>query len=251
MPNFAIILAAAGKSSRFGDSHRKKPFIDLNGRPIWVRALEPLHSHPDVTQSIVVVSPDDAEWFKEKFRPNLAFMNVDVVCGGSERADSVQNALAHVRPDVDFVAVHDAARPLVGSDDVARVFSAATKSGAAIPGTPIASTIKRVQNGVISETVPREQLWAAQTPQVFSRQLLMEAYAKRDGFVATDEAQLIERIGHPVSVVECSAINFKITTQDDFKMARVLLDAMPQSKSLKKIHPFEADNPHLFSLGDI
>jgi 2-C-methyl-D-erythritol 4-phosphate cytidylyltransferase len=250
MPKFAVILAAAGKSSRFGDAQRKKPFVELQGRPIWVRAIEPFTNHPDVAQCLVVVSPDDLDWFKEKYRPNLAFMNVDIVAGGKERADSVQNALAHVRADIDYVAVHDAARPLISKLWVDRVFAAAVKGGAAIPAAPISSTVKRVVNGVITETVPREELWTAQTPQVFARQLLLDAYAKRDGFMATDEAQLVERIGHPVSVVECSPMNIKITTQEDLRIAQSLLNQLPQEKSLKSIHPFAADNPHLFSLGD-
>ncbi|WP_437226762.1 2-C-methyl-D-erythritol 4-phosphate cytidylyltransferase [Planctomicrobium sp. SH661] len=249
MPKFAVILAAAGKSSRFGDPHRKKPFIDLKGRPIWVRAIEPFANHKDVVQSLVVVSPEDMDWFKEKFRPNLAFMNVDLIAGGKERADSVQNALAHVKSDVDFVAVHDAARPLITKEWIDAVFAAAVQSGAAIPASPISSTVKRVSSGSIIETVPREQLWGAQTPQVFDRKILLEAYAKRDGFVATDEAQLVERIGQRVSVVECSPLNLKITTQEDFRMAEVLLNALPQGKSLKSLHPFAADNPHHF-LGD-
>lgn len=246
MPAFAVILAAAGKSVRFGDAQRKKPFIELKGRPVWVRAIEPLTNHPNVVQSLVVVSPDDLDWFKEKFRPNLAFMNVDIVAGGTERADSVQNALAHVRADVDFVAVHDAARPLLTKQWIDAVFAAAIKSGAAIPASPISNTIKRVHRGSIVETVPREHLWGAQTPQVFNRKLLVEAYARRDGFAATDEAQLVERIGHPVSVVECSPFNIKITTQEDFRLAEALLERLSQARPLKSIHPFAAENPHLF-----
>ncbi|SFJ37538.1 2-C-methyl-D-erythritol 4-phosphate cytidylyltransferase [Planctomicrobium piriforme] len=246
MPKFAVILAAAGQSSRFGDARRKKPFIDLKGRPVWVRAIEPLVNHPDVVQSLIVVAADDVEWFTEKFRPNLAFMNVDVIAGGKERADSVQNALAHVKSNVDYVAVHDAARPLLVKKWVDEVFAAAIKSGAAIPASPIASTIKRVAQGKITETVPREHLWGAQTPQVFERKLLLEAFAKRDKFVATDEAQLVERIGHAVSIVDCSPLNIKITTQEDFRMAEALLEVLPKEKSLANMHPFAADNPHLF-----
>jgi len=247
MGKFAVILAAAGQSSRFGgESRRKKPFIELKGRPVWVRSLEPLQQHPDVVQSLVVVSPEDLDWFKERFRPNLAFLNVDVVAGGKERADSVQNGLAHVRADVEYVAVHDAARPLVTRKDVEAVFAAALKSRAAILAAPISSTIKRVRNGVIQETVPRDGMWGAQTPQVFDRQLLLEAYAKRDGFTATDESQLVERIGCDVSLVEGSPMNLKITTQADFKMAEALLDVLPSSSPLTNLHPFAADNPHLF-----
>lgn len=238
MPNFAVIIPAAGQSSRFGDSRRKKPFVELKGRPVWVRAVELFANRDDVKQLLVVISPEDMEFFREKFRPNLAFMAVEIVTGGRQRADSVKNALARVKADIDFVAVHDAARPLVVKPWIDRVFAAAEQSGAAIPATPISSTIKRVVNGRIVETVPREKLWAAQTPQVFRRQLLLDAYARWDGSEATDEANLVERIGHAVTVVEGSPLNIKITTQEDFRMAEALLGALPQETSLRSLHPF-------------
>jgi 2-C-methyl-D-erythritol 4-phosphate cytidylyltransferase len=187
---------------------------------------------------LIVVSPEDMEFFKEKFRPNLASMAVEIVAGGKQRADSVKNALARVEADIDFVAVHDAARPLVVKQWIDKVFVAAEQSGAAILASPISSTIKRVENGRIVETVPRDKLWAAQTPQVFRRQLLLDAYARWDGSEATDEANLVERIGHPVTIVEGSPLNMKITTQEDFKMAEALLGALPQEKSLRALHPF-------------
>jgi len=227
MPKFAVILAAAGRSSRFGTSHHKKPFVDLQGRPVWVRALEPFANHPDVVQSLVVVSPDDRDWFKEQFHSFLTQMHVELVAGGQERADSVQNALIHAREDVDFIAVHDAARPLITRTLIDAVFESALQTGAAIPACPISSTIKRVHNGAIRETVSRENLWGAQTPQVFDRQILLQAYAKRGSFVATDEAQLVERTGHAVAIVECSALNLKITTQTDLLLAEALLGVMP------------------------
>ncbi len=238
MSSFAVIIPAAGQSSRFGDSRRKKPFIELKGRPVWVRAVEVFSNRDDVKQLLIVVSPEDIDFFKEKFQANLAFMAVEIVPGGKQRADSVKNALARVRADIDYVAVHDAARPLVVKQWIDRIFVAAEQSGAAIPATPISSTIKRVENGRIVETVSRDKLWAAQTPQVFKRQLLLDAYARWDGSEATDEANLVERIGQPVTIVEGSPLNIKITTQEDFKMAEALLGALPQEKGLRALHPF-------------
>jgi 2-C-methyl-D-erythritol 4-phosphate cytidylyltransferase len=238
MPKFAVIIPAAGQSSRFGDSRRKKPFIELKGRPVWVRAVEVFANRDDVAQMLIVVSPEDIAFFKEKFQANLAFMAIEIVPGGKQRAESVKNALARVRADIDFVAVHDAARPLIVKQWIDRIFAAAEQSGAAIPATPISSTIKRVANGRIVETVPRENLWAAQTPQVFRRQILLDAYSRWDGTEATDEANLMERIGQPVTIVEGSPLNIKITTQEDFKMAEALLGALPQEKGLRSLHPF-------------
>jgi 2-C-methyl-D-erythritol 4-phosphate cytidylyltransferase len=211
----------------------------LKGRPVWVRTAELFTNREDVVQTILVVSPDDLKWFKDKFRPNLAFMDIEIVTGGAERADSVMNALARVRADVDFVAVHDAARPLIVKDWVSRVFKAAEQHGAAMLATPITSTLKRVDaNNQIQETVSRTNLWAAQTPQVFRRQLLMDAYARRGNLQPTDEAQLVEQTGHPVHVVEGSPLNIKITSQDDFRMAEHLLDALPKERLPGFLHPF-------------
>lgn len=239
MPTFAVILPAAGSSSRFGDPRRKKPFIELKGRPVWVRSLELFLSRDDVTQALIVLPPDEIDWFKEKFRANLAFMNVEIVAGGKERADSVQNALARVRNDIDYVAVHDAARPLIVKQWIENVFAAAIRDGAAIPATPISSTVKRVdRDRKIVETVPRDGLWAAQTPQVARRDWLLDAFAKRGDLAATDEAQLLENAGRSVTIVEGSPLNLKITTQEDFKIAEALADSLPREKTLGQLHPF-------------
>ena len=239
MPKFAVILPAAGKSSRFS-KHRKKVFVELKGRPVWVRTAEQFVNRSDVAQTILVVSPEDLDWFKEKFRPNLAFMDIEVVTGGAERADSVQNALARVRADIDFVAVHDAARPLIVKDWIDQVFHAAEKHEAAILATPVTSTLKRVDADLsIEETVPRKNLWEAQTPQVFRRQLLLDAYARRDNYQPTDEAELVERIGATVKIVTGSPFNLKITTMDDFRVAEHLLDALPKEKLPGFLHPFD------------
>lgn len=242
MPKFAVILPAAGKSSRFVHQRRKKPFADLKGRAVWLRSVDLFVNRDDVVQTLICLAPEDIDWFKETFRADLAFRNIEIVAGGAERADSVQNALARVRPEADFVAVHDAARPLLVEPWITAIFNAASEHGAVIPAVRTASTVKRVKGGAIVETVPREELWQAQTPQVFRTGLLREAYAKRDGFNATDEAQLVERIGHAVRVVEGSPMNFKITTADDFRMAEAVLDALPRPKGLRALHPF-ADEP--------
>ncbi|MFO0916700.1 MAG: 2-C-methyl-D-erythritol 4-phosphate cytidylyltransferase [Planctomycetaceae bacterium] len=244
MPKFAVILPAAGNSTRFQQHQRKKVFVELKGRPVWVRSVEYFVNRDDVVQTIVTIAPDDLEWFREKFRANLAFLNVEVVAGGKERADSVQNALAKVRDDVDYVAVHDAARPLLTKDWINDVFTAAEKSGAALLATPVTSTLKRAdEHQVVQQTVDRSRLWAAQTPQVFRYDLLQQAYQKRGALNATDEAQLVEQLGHPVQIVPCSPLNLKITTQDDFRMAEVLLDVLPKEKGLGALHPFADEDP--------
>ncbi|MCR9119697.1 MAG: 2-C-methyl-D-erythritol 4-phosphate cytidylyltransferase [bacterium] len=243
MSKFAVILPAAGKSSRFQDPYYKKPFATLAGRAVWLHAAEKFANRKDVCQTIVVISPDDRETFNDKFGGNTAMMGIDIVAGGAERADSVGNALAVLKDDVEYIAVHDAARPLISELWIDAVFEAAQSSGAAILAAPVAGTLKRVgADSQIEETVSRENLWEAQTPQVFRRDILETAYAQRDGFVATDEAQLVERTGNPVTVVECSKMNFKITTQDDLRLAELTINAIPRPKLDTPDHPFRDDN---------
>lgn len=244
MSKFAVILPAAGKSTRFGtESRKKKVFTELKGRAVWLRAAELFANRDDVVQTILVISPDDMEFFKLKFGPNLAFMDVEIVEGGAERADSVQNALARVKPEAEFVAVHDAARPLLVQEWIDEVFAAAQADGAAIPAVPISSTIKKADaQKHIASTVPRDNLWAAQTPQVFKTELLRDAYARREGLQPTDEAQLVEQLGAPVTLVQGSPMNIKITTFADFKMAEALINALPK-KTIKSLHPFADEGP--------
>jgi len=243
MAKFAVILPAAGKSSRFSNQV-KKVFTELKGRAIWVRSAELFVNRPDVIQTLVVIAEEDRDWFKEKFAPNLAFMNVQIIIGGKERFDSVRKALEQVSPEADYVAVHDAARPLMVPDWVDAVFKAAEKNGAAIPAVPVTSTLKRVGvDNRIEKTVSREQLWMAQTPQVAKREWLLDAYGKIGSLHPTDEAQLLEQAGYPVEIVEGSPLNLKITTKSDLHLAEVSLDALPKPKIPRALHPFADESP--------
>jgi 2-C-methyl-D-erythritol 4-phosphate cytidylyltransferase len=243
VPKFAVILPAAGRSSRFRDKHYKKPFVPLAGRPVWLHSVERFQARDDVKQTILVIAKEDREEFDSKFAANVMILGIDVVAGGAERADSIQNALARVKPDIDFVAVHDAARPCIADEWISRVFETAEKTGAAMLAIPVPGTLKRVAaDNTIEETVSRANLWEAQTPQVFRRELLLEAYAKRDGFNATDDAQLVERIGAKVTVVTGSPINMKITTNEDLRLAEQALKAMPKPKALGGMNPFAGDD---------
>ena len=242
MPNFAVILAAAGKSSRFNDRNYKKPFAPLAGRPVWLHSAEKFLARKDVPQLVLVISAEDREYFMSKFGANVAILGVDVVDGGAERADSIQKALELVKPEIDFVAVHDAARPCIVDEWISEIFLTAVKTGAAIPAIPVGGTLKQVSGGTIVETVPRDGLWEAQTPQVFRRELLLKAYAQRAGFKATDDAQLVERLGHKVSIVPGSPINLKITTREDLRLAESALKALPKPKFGGPSHPFADDD---------
>ncbi|HUE72553.1 MAG TPA: 2-C-methyl-D-erythritol 4-phosphate cytidylyltransferase [Pirellulaceae bacterium] len=243
MPSFAVILPAAGKSSRFRDPNYKKPFVPLDNRPVWLHAAEKFTNRSDVQQTLLVISPEDREAFQSKLGANAALLGIEIVDGGAERTDSVANALARVRADIDFVAIHDAARPCLADAWIDAVFAAAVKSGAAILASPVNGTLKRVAaDKTIAETVSREGLWEAQTPQVFRRQLLIDAYARKSGHPATDDAQLVERLGHKVTVVPGSPMNLKITTKDDLRLAAAILKALPKPKLLGPSHPFGDDD---------
>jgi 2-C-methyl-D-erythritol 4-phosphate cytidylyltransferase len=239
---FAVILAAAGKSSRFKDKNYKKPFAPLANRAVWLHSAERFLGRDDVKQLLLVISAEDREDFNFKFAANAAILGIDVVDGGAERADSIERALARVKPEMDFVAIHDAARPCLANEWITSVFEAAAKSDAAILAIPVSGTLKRVADQRIKETVSREGLWEAQTPQVFRRQLILEAYAKRGGFNATDDAQLVERIGHAVTIVPGSPVNIKITAREDLRLAEKALDALPKPKFQGPAHPFADDD---------
>jgi 2-C-methyl-D-erythritol 4-phosphate cytidylyltransferase len=242
MPNFGVILAAAGQSSRFKDANYKKPFAPLAGRAVWLHSAEKFLERDDVKQVVIVVAPEDKEAFLEKFGANLAFMGVTLAEGGAHRAESVRNGLEKLSPEIDMVAIHDAARPCLAQQWIDRVFETGSKTGAAILAIPVAGTLKRVgPDSVITETVDRTGLWEAQTPQVFSRALLEKAFTAAKG-QPTDEAQAVEATGQRVTVVPGSPINLKITSREDLKLAEQALKALPAPKFSGPSHPFAGDD---------
>ncbi len=242
MPTVAVILPAAGASQRFQDKNYKKPFAPLGGKAVWLHAAEKFLNRKDVQQLIVVISDEDREEFNRKFGANLAFLDIEVCAGGAERADSIENAMTRVRDDIDLIAVHDAARPCLADKWIDAVFDAAARDGAAILADPISATLKRVDSSKqIEATVDRQNLWAAQTPQVFRRELLQKAYAARNGKPVTDDATLLEQLGEQVTVVPSSPLNIKITTRDDLRLAEQILKILPQPKGPAG-NPFASDD---------
>jgi 2-C-methyl-D-erythritol 4-phosphate cytidylyltransferase len=240
MASFAVILPAAGQSSRFRDKE-KKPFVNIDGRAVWLRTTEHFVTRKDVVQCIIVIDKNDEEMFRRRYQANLAFMNVRIAFGGAERFESVANALALVPPEADFVAIHDAVRVCVTDALIDAVFAKAEQSGAALLAVPITDTLKQVDESQrVKQTKSRQGLWLAQTPQVFRRDWLTEAYNNRAKFGSqiTDDAQLVEAAGHPVHVVEGSLSNIKITTKGDQFLADAILKSQPKPKVSGPIHPF-------------
>jgi 2-C-methyl-D-erythritol 4-phosphate cytidylyltransferase len=204
-----------------------KQFLRLGGVPLLVRTLRAL-AGSRVVRGLVVVAPPSAV---ERTRRLLGRHHVPrvlaVVAGGREREESVWLGLQAVPPAADLVVVHDGVRPFITGTLVRNVVEAAARYGAASCGLPVRETVKRVREGFVEETVDRGGLWLVQTPQAFRRTLLWEAHekARRDGFLGTDDAVLVERLGVPVRMVAGLQENLKITTPDDLARARVIASA--------------------------
>lgn len=241
MSKVAVIIPAAGAGKRFGGSV-KKPFAQIDNRPIFIRSIELFVNRPDVCQVILAVSPDDYDVVREKYAANLMFMNVRLVKGGRERFESVRAALAEVDPQADRVCVHDAVRPCVLESWIDEVFAKAAEKGAAILAAPLIGTIKRADaDRAIERTIPREGLYEAQTPQVFRRELLAQAYAALpEGAHPTDDAQVVEQAGGKVWVVESDRRNIKITGPGDMALAEsILRDISRRARSAGPMGAFE------------
>ena len=209
--------------------------------PYGCASAELFVARSDVCQCLIVVAKSDQETFRRCYGPNMAFMNVQIADGGTERFESVANALALLKPEADFVVIHDAVRPCVQEDWVDAVFAKAEQTGAALLAAPVTDTLKRVDpQQHVQETVSRQGLWLAQTPQVFRRDWLSAAYAQRGKISQeiTDDAQLLEAAGHKVHVVESSWTNVKITTKADLHLAEAVIKSRPKPKPSGPIHPF-------------
>ncbi len=228
----AGLVLAAGSGQRLG--HRvPKAFVPIGGKPLLLYSLETLSAVREIACVVPVVAERDLARYRALGAalagiPKLA----EPVSGGAQRQDSVRAGLAALAADVSWVAVHDAARPWVRPEAVARVVAAARRDGAAILAAPVPDTIKRVREGRVIETPERAECWAAQTPQVFRVDLLWEALAKAsaEGRVATDDAQLVEWLGVPVTVVAGDPDNRKLTTAEDLAaFEHSLREAAPQA----------------------
>ncbi len=220
MTHVTAIVAAAGRGTRLG---RRKQLLELLGRPVLAWSLDVLSSCDAVTDVVVVCEPDELEPCTAVARATCGRRLRAVVRGGDRRQDSVFAGLRASQPDAEFVVVHDGARPFVTADMIERSLTAARACGAAVVAVPVKDTIKLVgDGGIVTRSLPREQLWAAQTPQTFATEVLRKAFdaAEAEGFVATDEAMLVEWAGTAhVAVVEGSYENVKITTAEDLLVA--------------------------------
>lgn len=233
MTPFAVILPAAGSSTRFGGPVNKL-LVPLAGVPLIVHALRAFLSRPDVARLVIPTS--EAAALRQSGSTELAAClrdpRVRVCGGGATRAESVMKGLAEVSSDVRWVAVHDAARPLVSQELITRTLAAAVEHGAAVGAVPVADTIKEADGPLparAARTLPRRRLWAVQTPQFILRDDLAEAYKTCPVPLdqVTDDLQLIELAGKPVWLVQGEEHNLKVTTPTDLRLAEILLQRQP------------------------
>lgn len=216
MGDVAVLIPAGGVGARLG-SRTPKQFLRLRGEAILAATVRQFRRHPRLA-AIVVAAPA-AHVVRAR---RVLGSGVTVVAGGQTRQESVRLALEAAPPAVRVILVHDAVRPFITRGLVDAVLAAARADGAAICALPVAETIKRVRDGIVEATIERAGLWAVQTPQAFRAEILREAHdkARRDGVVGTDDAMLVERLGHRVRVVPGLADNVKITTPEDLRRAR-------------------------------
>ena len=232
MSQIAAILPAAGMGTRMG-GETPKQFLELDGSPILLHTLRRLASCPAITDIILATRADEVARLEDRLGREQFRQPIRVVKGGATRQESVARALERVPDNTELVVVHDAVRPFVTVEQICRVIEEARKCGAAILGVPAMDTVKEVKRAslpedvaLITATIPRERIVLAQTPQVFRTALLKEAFAKAlaDQVSASDEAGLVERLGHDVHVVHGAERNIKITKPADMELARFYLD---------------------------
>jgi 2-C-methyl-D-erythritol 4-phosphate cytidylyltransferase len=222
------VIPAGGSGQRMGSSTPKQ-FLTLGHSPLLLHCLLVFERAASISEVILVVPTDERSRTLSEVVERYGIRKVlKVVAGGATRQESVYHGLKETDPEAEIVVVHDAVRPFVTEELIDRSIEMTRKSGAAIVAVPMKDTVKQVDaDGHLTKTLDRSNLWLAQTPQVFRRALLLEAYRKAecDQFHATDDAALVERIGHKVAIVPGRWDNIKITTPEDMAMAEAILAA--------------------------
>lgn len=203
-----------------------KQFIKLCGIPMAVRTCRVFEEYGAVDEIVLVVGSGDIHRAKESVESYSLKKVKDIIAGGKTRQDSVYNGLQAISQGSDCVLIHDGARPLITKDLILKVVSELKNADAVVLGVPVTDTIKEVKDGcIISETLERGVLWAAQTPQAFKASLIRQAHeeAKKGGYSATDDSSLMEKLGHKVKIIMGSYDNVKITTPEDLTIAECII----------------------------
>jgi 2-C-methyl-D-erythritol 4-phosphate cytidylyltransferase len=224
------IVPSAGVGRRF-DPFIKKTFADLNGLPLLIQTLKRLNQSRCIGEIIPVMRPEDIEEGYEMAISHGLEKVKRIVPGGRERQDSVYNGLRSIEADAP-VLIHDGVRPIIPDGLIERLMDELDGYDGVVPGVPLRETIKMVDKGVVVRTVSREGLWSIQTPQLFHIEALRRAYqsAYSDGYYATDDSALVERIGGRVKIIMGSLFNIKVTTPEDLEMVRYLLSSRKEAR---------------------
>ncbi|MGA2172896.1 MAG: 2-C-methyl-D-erythritol 4-phosphate cytidylyltransferase [Sedimentisphaerales bacterium] len=238
--NIAVIICAAGPGKRFGGK-RHKQFVEVAGRAAFLRSVELFSNREDVKQILLGIPQEDEEIVNIRWGANLSLFKTKVFIGGATRFETVNKAITLLKDDIELVAIHDAARCCVTAKWIDDAIKTATKTGAAILACPVTATLKEVKDNVIVKTIDRNGLYEAQTPQVFEVKLLKQSREKIDKANTekiTDDSQLVEALGHKVSIVETDSSNIKITHPADVAIAEAILKTRPEPKKEGYIGPF-------------
>ncbi|HHT9119880.1 MAG TPA: 2-C-methyl-D-erythritol 4-phosphate cytidylyltransferase [Candidatus Hypogeohydataceae bacterium YC41] len=245
MPNVSVILAAAGLGLRMGGSV-KKPYLELEGKPIFLRSIEKFVGFKTnvgtdlkvcpITEILLVVGGAELDYVKAQWGHLISkyATPTKVIQGGRRRQDSVYCGLQSMAEDIEIVLVHDAVRPLVSREIINSVIQMTWEKGAAVPSVPIQATVKEVDSNLkITRSVSRDSLWMAQTPQGFRKEVILRAYdaLAETGEEVTDDAQAVEKLSFPVTLVPGSPSNIKITTPEDLLLAKALLQTEYSSQN--------------------
>ena len=215
------IIAAAGLGERFGE---KKQLKLLNGRPLLFHTIQPFIKSELISEILVVVPKDDVIQVDREFKSTLTSKKIEVISGGKTRQESVNNGLKISDKESELICVHDGVRPFVTLSLIEKVIKASMEHDGAILAAPSSDTIKKIMGDQILETLPRETIWRAQTPQVFSKAALEEAIqiAIDENLKGTDESSILEKIGYQIGFIEGSPLNIKITTKEDWIFAKAI-----------------------------
>ena len=224
----SAIIVAAGEGVRMKGKMRKQ-YLNLLGRPVLAYSIMAFDSCSLVKDIFIVVPKEDIEYCQNKILSSLDFKKcIKLVHGGAKRQESVYNGLQAInKKNTETVVIHDGVRPFINREDLKECILGSKKYGACILATAAIDTLKRVgKSDIVTTTLPRENIWLAQTPQTFQYDLILEAHetARRDGYVGTDDASLVERLGGNVKIINGSRFNIKITKKEDLDIAEAMLN---------------------------
>jgi 2-C-methyl-D-erythritol 4-phosphate cytidylyltransferase len=222
----SVVIPAAGLGTRMGGI--KKPYMDIAGKPILAYTLGAFQRCPFIDSIVIVTAKGDESRCIQDIKTYGIDKPFSIVAGGDTRQESVFNALRELSSNTDIVVIHDAVRPLLTENMIIQSIDNANLYGSAIVAVPVKDTIKESDDdGFVAKTLNRRKLWAIQTPQTFKYDLIMKAhlYARNNNIQATDDAFLVEQIGHKVKLIMGSYENIKITTPDDLAIAKAILES--------------------------